>query len=298
MKTLAPLNQHRIFPLEIRGDTLIVAPRGDAAGFSPSEYRVEISRLGKILDRPQVKNFVVDLGAARYFGPSIIHQMIGFGEGIEARGGRVVFCEASDDMLEGLRIHNVNPEWLEPGSRRAAVRHVATVSFDERIRHNAHIWASAAAIVLLGLLFYFRPWDTRDAEYYQTYVRIWTELHELRASNPTRAEVAAFVERARGQIEPIVADLERTAISTDMAKRHLLWAGRDNLLRILDRLKHQPDRELNPYRVRTCQFEMEHARWHIERSSRFEIQLPEWPVAGVEQANTLRKRMAIEMDRI
>ncbi|MCH8830764.1 MAG: hypothetical protein IID45_14400, partial [Planctomycetes bacterium] len=63
---------HTVFPVERRGDTLIVTPRGSASGFGIREMESELKTVLAILDGPEIKNVIVDLQAAEYFGSQMI----------------------------------------------------------------------------------------------------------------------------------------------------------------------------------------------------------------------------------
>jgi hypothetical protein len=88
-------------------------------------------------------------------------------------------------------------------------------------------WVLANGIIL------FWPQDDADRDYYNTYVSVWRALEEFRAKRAQAAEWTEFSAAQRSQLEPIIEDLNDDASPEAPTKQHLLWAGRDYLLPIL-----------------------------------------------------------------
>ena len=67
-----------------------------------------------------------------------------------------------------------------------------------------------------------------------TFSSIWDELKAKRDADANSVDWDAFVTKARKQIEPIVARLQRTASSENRLDQQLCWAGRDYLPKMLN----------------------------------------------------------------
>lgn len=67
-----------------------------------------------------------------------------------------------------------------------------------------------------------------------TYSQVWDELKQKRSANAASSEWDSFASNAKEKLTPIIARLERTASTDNRLAQQLLWAGRDNLLKMLD----------------------------------------------------------------
>lgn len=112
---------HKVFPAELQGATLVVAPQGDAVGFREADIHSEMKRVLEIIATPEVASLVVDLGAARYFGTVIIGAVTSFGQKARALGRQAVLCNVSDEMLDVLRVMKLSDLWSKYRSQRDAV---------------------------------------------------------------------------------------------------------------------------------------------------------------------------------
>jgi anti-anti-sigma factor len=121
-----PAQFHKVFPAELRKDTLVVSPRGDSISFRDSDIDKEIKVLLEILDQPQAKNLVVDLEASRYFGTTIIGAFNVLGTKARDRGGKIALCNASGDMRGILSVMNLDTLWPHYDSLKEALRAVAS----------------------------------------------------------------------------------------------------------------------------------------------------------------------------
>lgn len=113
---------HKVFPVEVVGNTLIVAPRGDAAGFRDSDVADELKTLEALADDPTHLHLIVDLASAQYFGSTIIGAITSLGRQVRDAGGRVALCNASAETLEMLRIMHLDEMWMNFDSRKIALK--------------------------------------------------------------------------------------------------------------------------------------------------------------------------------
>ena len=122
MSKLKQTESHKVFPAELRKDTLIVSPAGDTIGFRDTDINKEINTLFAVLDLPEVKNLIVDLGTSRYYGTIVIGALNAMGMKIRDRGGKISLCNASDDMRGILRVMNLDTIWPLHESLKEAIK--------------------------------------------------------------------------------------------------------------------------------------------------------------------------------
>ena len=122
MSKLKQTEFHKAFPAELRKETLVVSPAGDAVGFRELDLNKEIKTLLEILDQPEVKNLVVDLGTSKYYGTIIIGAFNVLGTKVRETGGKIAMCNASEDMRGILRVMNLDTLWPHYDSLKEALK--------------------------------------------------------------------------------------------------------------------------------------------------------------------------------
>ena len=122
MTKLQQTRFHKIFLAELSGNTLVVHPQGDAAGFRHADISNELKTLLALVDDPQVVNLVVDFGRANYFGSLVIGAVNNLGVKVRNAGGRIGICDTSDEMLEALRILKLDAIWTQYDSVKSAIK--------------------------------------------------------------------------------------------------------------------------------------------------------------------------------
>lgn len=100
----AVAREQSAFKTDRRGDTLVVTPQGDSLSVQEAQLENEISRLHRALDEPGVKNLIVDVGSAPYFGSIIIGSIMALCIKVRDRGGAAVLCNASPAMFDVITI--------------------------------------------------------------------------------------------------------------------------------------------------------------------------------------------------
>lgn len=113
---------HKVFPVEVVGHTLIVKPRGDAAGFRESDVANELKTLEALITDPTHVHLIVDLASSRYFGSTIIGAITSLGRQVRDAGGRVALCNSSAETLEMLRIMHLDEMWMNFDTRKIALK--------------------------------------------------------------------------------------------------------------------------------------------------------------------------------
>ena len=97
-------DSHKAFRFERDGATLIVSLQGDSLNTEESALEREIDNLHKVLDEPQMKNIVVDIGNLAFFGSIIIGAIMALCQRAMSNGGQAVLCDASEGMRDVIRI--------------------------------------------------------------------------------------------------------------------------------------------------------------------------------------------------
>jgi anti-anti-sigma factor len=118
---------HKVFPIELHGNTLIVLPQGDAVSFRDSDVSGELSTVLEILNHLGPTNLLMDLAGNNYFGSTIIGAMNNMGEKVREAGGRVAICDASPQMLDVLRIMKLDQLWMNFDTRKIAIKALGKV---------------------------------------------------------------------------------------------------------------------------------------------------------------------------
>ncbi|MDA0833612.1 MAG: STAS domain-containing protein [Planctomycetota bacterium] len=122
---------NRILPVEIWGETLVVIPTGDASGFSETEFTHEKQLLETLVQDPHLKQVIVDLSHAEYFGNNITAVILALVEQCRVAGKTCGLCAVSDAMqvpLSELR-NSSTCQWFE--TRRKAERKLVRLTAGE-----------------------------------------------------------------------------------------------------------------------------------------------------------------------
>src|SRR3954469_9445933 len=97
MTKLHQTRLHKLFLAELSGNTLVVRPQGDAAGFRQADLVGELNTLLGLVDDPQVVNLAIDFGRANYFGSLVIGPVHNLGAKFRNPGGKIAICDTSDE---------------------------------------------------------------------------------------------------------------------------------------------------------------------------------------------------------
>lgn len=106
-------------------------------------------------------------------------------------------------------------------------------SWSQRLRSNwplaaiAVVWLSANVVLLW-------PADQTDRKYYDAYIATWRGIEGFRSGETEPGLWDEFSEEKLAELRSILADLEDDSSPAEPDKQHLLWAGRDYLVPILE----------------------------------------------------------------
>lgn len=261
-----------VFPSVRKGDTLIVSPAGDAAGFGGAQFAVEQSRVLKALEEPGIRNVIVDLRNANYIGGTMIGALNRFVVKARERGGRAGFCHLSADMDETVRILNLQQLWAVYPTRAAAVKDIVVETVPQQLAANRQSLAVLGCLALAVAAWFSVPLvrgrleQAAAADRYRELAALWDDLQVRRA---TVGKPLAWEEESRLAARKVEACVVRatprsgTRDSSGPARLHLFWAARYELLPLVkaQRRDRHPDRE---QRFRSY---MESARVAIEKQT-------------------------------
>lgn len=118
---------HKVFPVEMHGNVLVVLPQGDAVSFKDADVSCELNTVLEIIDHMGNVNLLVDLSSGDYYGSTIIGAINQMGMKVREAGGRVALCEASDQMLDVLRIMKLDELWMNFDTQRIALKALSRV---------------------------------------------------------------------------------------------------------------------------------------------------------------------------
>jgi anti-anti-sigma factor len=113
---------HKVFLAEQEGNTLVVAPRGDAIGFRDSDVAGELKTLCDLAGSPGILNLIVDLGSSDYFGSTMIGAFNQLGNAFRYIGGRIALCDVSPQMDDMLEIMHLKDVWMIFDTRKIALK--------------------------------------------------------------------------------------------------------------------------------------------------------------------------------
>ena len=113
---------HRVFLVEVEGNTLVVTPRGDAVSFRATDVAGELQTVLELAGSPGINNLVVDLGSSEYFGSTMIGAINQLGSQFRYIGGRVALCNLSPQMNDMLEIMHLKELWMIFDTRKIALR--------------------------------------------------------------------------------------------------------------------------------------------------------------------------------
>ncbi len=236
MPVVQATRRHQIYLVERWGDTLVVGPRGDAAGFSLQVVNQEMATVLGVIEASDTKHLVIDLSRANYFGSVVLGALIQMGNAVRQRGGRVAMCGASSDMQDVLRLMKLDQMWEPYRDLRAALGKVAKIPVREQLWGQRKLLGSLALILAAigGYLLLPTPKYAKDE--YAVVKALWTEVLDRRAM-AGEDEWERLAKKCRNRVEPIVKRLDayNRRRGSKGAEPFVIYAARDHLLPALNR---------------------------------------------------------------
>lgn len=115
----------KVFLVERLGDTLVVLPQGPALHFKHHEVHLESNALLRVVEEPTFKHVVIDLHCVDYVDSLVISSILRCLTKIKQRGGKSVFCAASENMRSLLKSIQFGRLWPEFSTRDEAFAFIA-----------------------------------------------------------------------------------------------------------------------------------------------------------------------------
>ncbi len=251
MARFIQLDRHALYPVEEWGDTLVVIPRGDAAGFNPTTVNREMATVTELAQSPEIRHLVIDLSAANYFGSVVLGGLVQLSQAVRNRGGRIAICGASQDMQDILRIMKLDTLWEVFPDRNVALRRIAKIPFKLQVWawRKVGAWAAAIAVLILAYVFYPRP--NYGKIYYEQVAAQWREFQE-KHDKAGEEEWDRFAISSKKKLKPIIDHINKRALSSTWkeSERFLLYAARDHWPPALDR--RNPQSEVAMRMIHAC----------------------------------------------
>lgn len=192
---LATASSHSLLTCELFGDTLIVSPQGDLAGFSRTLFDVEQQRVRRLLASRGIRNLLIDLSGGQYFGRAMISALLDLRSSLPEEGA-VAFAEPSNDMRLMMERTDMADGVPLFATRRDALRRIARRNIGhltEKLRGIAVPVGIAVCILLgWGLLTQtrvFARWvGTPESRIYCAVLDCYHEAIAVAGSMPTHRE--------------------------------------------------------------------------------------------------------------
>ncbi|OYW24456.1 MAG: hypothetical protein B7Z55_02140 [Planctomycetales bacterium 12-60-4] len=243
------------------GDTLVVVPMGDAAGFSVTAVASEMSVVKSLVESEATKHLVVDLSRGNYFGSIVLGNLISLGTVIRDRGGRIALCGASTDMQDVLRLMKLEQMWEMYPDRTAAMRVISDIPVGQKLWSQRKVFAIIAALVVAMLIFIYAPRPKYGRSQYEELSKMWQEVESRRALAGVD-EWQRLRQKTEKRINAIVDQLEsrNRQRGPKGVESYVIFAGRDHLVPSMgsesqDLIDYH--RRMVQYYLRCCEATME-----------------------------------------
>lgn len=236
MARFSQVDRHALYPVEEWGDTLVLIPRGDAAGFNPATVNQEMATVTELAQSPGIRHLVIDLGDANYFGSVVLGGLVQLSQAVRNRGGRIAICNASQDMQDILRFMKLDTLWEVFPDRNVALRRIAKIPLKMHFWAWRKVGAWAAAIAAIVLVYVFYPRPNYGKIYYEQLSAQWREFQE-KHDRAGEEEWARFSESSTKKLKPIIDHINKRALASrwEESERYVLYAARDHWPAALDR---------------------------------------------------------------
>jgi anti-anti-sigma factor len=111
----------QLFEVEQTGATLMITLRRGGYG---TDVAAEVAAVKAHAESKSAKNVVVDFRKLEYVATSLLQELMKIYKIIDAKGGRMAVCDASDHVAEVLRLVQLDRFWTICTSRSRAIEEV------------------------------------------------------------------------------------------------------------------------------------------------------------------------------
>lgn len=230
------IDKHLLFPIERRGDTLIVTPKGDPGSFANLNFNLEHAALMDLLKTGPYRNLLVDLSGSNYFGAKVLGAIAEWSKRIAEREGQVAVCGVSSDMQELLHIYGFEAQWKQYPTREKGIKAIVKESSLQSLKRQWKVGLFALLLLAgVGVGYWLRPYFTdhfKNERDYQTIMGVWEEMQALKAANAPSVEWRKLKGRANREFEPILKDLHDRAGSETPEEQaaQCMWHASQNYI--------------------------------------------------------------------
>ena len=121
MKRTVIMPEHAgIFECEQHGETMIICPNRDLTEVVCQKLRASDSDIVGSYKDSQAKHVIVDFHKTTAFGSTALELFVRLWKSIRARGGRLAFCNLSEQQREILQLTRLDQLWDIFNSRHEA----------------------------------------------------------------------------------------------------------------------------------------------------------------------------------
>lgn len=201
--------KHQILPVTRRGDTLIITPTGDLGGYSRNLFDAELGRVRSLIGSNGMRNAIVDLSRAPYFGSEMIGSFFSLLKSAP-ENGTVALAGPSNDMaitLKAMRVDAVMPVYE---TLAEAINELSNQSLFEKLRANAYV-TGVILVVLVGILLWslaeyttaLAPLiGTHESHTCEQLLTVWDEIASLKEIRARHDDWKRFSRKVDSQLMP------------------------------------------------------------------------------------------------
>lgn len=207
LKELTEADLHHVFAVERRGDTLIVAPRGDATSFPEHHFRAAVTVLRKRLNGTHPCSVIVDLSRLEYAGLAMLDVFDDLITAIVWRGETVVVAGATDDTRRVLQEYRLGRDWTHYDDLPSAARAVVREPFwKSATRRPELVIAMLAGLLLIGGMFAFLATRTHpDRIAHQQVMALWREYAKAQNEAAEQPDLIAATNNLSQRVDELAA---------------------------------------------------------------------------------------------
>lgn len=101
----------KTFEASLKQGILVVTPNGDSLSYRDVDIHREGIELKDYIQQEKIQHVVVDLGRSNYFSSLMLGVINSLGQSALRNGGRMLLCNASEEMQTVLRIMKLDMLW-------------------------------------------------------------------------------------------------------------------------------------------------------------------------------------------
>ena len=115
-------NMNSVLELSEYDGVAVVEPQGDTTGFRLGTIENDLKKITETFAQTGSRHLVVDLGKANYFGSIVMNAIKTLGDSVQASGGDIVLCNASEEMRKTMSALHLDSGWMHFDNRKTALK--------------------------------------------------------------------------------------------------------------------------------------------------------------------------------